>query len=52
MKKEADALYLAAELIRTGSPSLPWIEEVLRSAELNRMERAELLEQLRMADPQ
>jgi hypothetical protein len=46
------ALYLAAELIRTGSPALPWIAEVLRSAELTRMERTELLETLRAFDPE
>lgn len=51
LKKEADALYLAAELIRTGSPSLAWIDEVLRSAELNRMERTDLLEKLRSLEP-
>jgi hypothetical protein len=44
--KEADSLYLVAELLRTGSPTLPWVEEVLRSADLNRMERTELLEKL------
>lgn len=50
LKKEADALNLAAELIRTGNASQPWLLEVLRSAELCRTECAPLLEKLREID--
>lgn len=52
LKQEADALALAAELIRSGNLSQPpWICELLRNADLSRAERTVLIDRLREVDP-
>jgi hypothetical protein len=49
--KEADALRLAAELLRTGNLQHPWILEVLRTADLTRAERLALQDRLAELQP-
>jgi hypothetical protein len=49
--KEADALRLTAELLRTGNLEHPWVLEVLRTADLNRDERLAAFERLRALEP-